>query len=357
MEIAMLKESELEDSLNNTVRPALEQCKTAGYMDPAHQIYSGLPLPKLEELGRLHYVCYDVHEFQKLNIPGASKQFHGAIVVSHGFSEFAAKYEELAWYFLLAGFSVCILEHRGHGYSPRDVDNINYVYIDDWHRYVADLAKFARTIGREYAQGCKLSLFAHSMGGGIAAAMMERYPKLIDRAVLSSPMIAPNTGAPNWLAATLCGLADDLGQGKRRAPGQHDFEPEINMKHNPGCSVARIQWFQDLRKADTHYQTCAATNSWVKNAVMLSHAILQPKRIQAMQTPILMFQAGHDLWVQNVAQNKFKSMMDERHRDIELDRIPQSAHEIFSMPNNTYAPYLKRILRYLQSSEKVSVLE
>lgn len=357
MEIAMLKESDLVSTIDNTVLPMLEQCRTSGYMEPARETFAGRPLPQLGDLGRLHYVCYDVHEFQKLNIPGASRKFHGAIVISHGFSEFAAKYAELAWYFLLGGFSVCILEHRGHGYSARDVDNRYDIYIDDWRRYIADYAKFADTIGRQYAQGCRLSLFSHSMGGGIAAAMMERYPKVVDRAVLSSPMIAPQTGVPNWMAAGITGLMCDLGFGKSKTVGQHDFEPEINMKDNPGCSKERVRWFQDLRIADPHYQTCAATNSWVKNAVQLSHAILQPSMIQRMQTPVLLFQAGRDLWVQNVAQNKYKAVMDQYRRAIELDRIPQSAHEVFSMPNNTYAPYLRRILNYLQSSENVTVLE
>ena len=37
------------------------------------------------------------------------------IVISHGFSEFAEKYNEVIYYFLQHGCSVYILEHRGHG--------------------------------------------------------------------------------------------------------------------------------------------------------------------------------------------------------------------------------------------------
>ena len=45
------------------------------------------------------------------------------VVISYGFTENARKYSELIWYFLLDGYSVCVLEHRGHGYSVRDVDD------------------------------------------------------------------------------------------------------------------------------------------------------------------------------------------------------------------------------------------
>ena len=45
------------------------------------------------------------------------------------------------------------------------------VWIDDWQRYVADLAGFAETIGQQYAAGMPLNLFCHSMGGGIGAVV------------------------------------------------------------------------------------------------------------------------------------------------------------------------------------------
>lgn len=100
--------------------------------------------------------------------------FNGAIVISHGFTEFATKYSEMIWYFLLAGYSVCFFEHRGHGRSVRDIDNPSLVWIDDWHRYVADLNKFAFDVGREYAGGRPLFLYSHSMGAALAPRCWKR---------------------------------------------------------------------------------------------------------------------------------------------------------------------------------------
>lgn len=260
MEIAMIDERHFRAAVEQTMLPAIAHCRHSGTMQPATEDHLGHPLPPLAELGHLHYVCYDVNEFQRLHVPGASARNHGAVVISHGFSEFAAKYAEMAWYFLLAGFSVCILEHRGHGYSQRDVRDDQVVYIDDWRRYVADFAKFTREVGRGYAQGNPLTLFAHSMGGGIAAAMLERYPNIVDRAVLSSPMIEANMGLPTWLAATVCGALADAGRGRRMAPGQHGFTTAINWKEERGASMERVTWFKSLRDADTHYQTTAPAN-------------------------------------------------------------------------------------------------
>ena len=191
MTLRLLDEANYDAEMESKVLPALDACMTEGWMDPATVDWNGDALPKLDEPGRLHYCCYDAAKFDALREDGASGVFRGVVVISHGFTEFARKYSEMAWYFLLSGYSVCILEHRGHGHSAHDVSNLSLVWIDDWRRYVADFAAFADTVGREYACGEPLNLYCHSMGGGIGAAVMEHYPSLFDKAVLSAPMIAP----------------------------------------------------------------------------------------------------------------------------------------------------------------------
>ena len=100
-------------------------------MEPATVDWDGNMLPKLEHSGRLHYYCYDAHKFDALREDGASGVFRGAVVISHGFTEFGRKYSEMVWYFLLAGYSVCVFEHRGHGHSTHDMSNPSLVWIDD----------------------------------------------------------------------------------------------------------------------------------------------------------------------------------------------------------------------------------
>ena len=66
----------------------------------------------------------------------------GTIVILHGFTEFSKKYEEMIYYYLKKGYSVCIMEHRGHGDSEREIDNPCKVYIDSMDQYVDDLKEF-----------------------------------------------------------------------------------------------------------------------------------------------------------------------------------------------------------------------
>ena len=220
------------------------------------------------------------------------------------------------------------------------------VWIDDWQRYVADLAGFAETIGQQYAAGMPLNLFCHSMGGGIGAALLERYPALFDKAVLSAPMIAPATGMPLVLARVLVGALCGLGFGKKRVFGQSDFTPEFSMKGNEGASEARERWYFKLRCENREYQTYCAAFEWVRQALKLNRAVLRPSACAEVETPVMLFQAGRDVWVLNKPQNRFIQLVKDGGGEADLVRFPESRHEIFSMPNSTYKPYLEKILGF-----------
>lgn len=347
MRTKLIDENDYAAQMANKVLPALAQCRVEGWMEPAESDSMSAPLGK----GKLHYVCYDATKFDALREDGATATFHGAVVISHGFTEFAAKYAEMVWYFLLAGYSVCVFEHRGHGYSARDIDNPSLVWIDDWHRYVADLAKFASTVGKQYADGFPLNLYAHSMGGGIGVGVLETHPTLFDKAVLSCPMIAPVTGMPNQVALALANAMCFFGLGRHIVFGQSEFTPELNMDDHRGASEARVRWFQQQRIDDPHQQTYAATFEWVRQALRLSKAVQRPEACAEIETPILLFQAGRDVWVLNEPQNRFVNEVNASGGEAQLVRIDESLHEIFSMPNAVIGPYLEKILTFFGSAE------
>ncbi len=349
MTITLIDEARYDAEMDATVLPALQACMTEGWMEPATVDWEGKALPKLERPGRLHYYRYDARTFDALREEGASGVFRGTVVISHGFTEFGRKYSEMVWYFLLAGYSVCVFEHRGHGHSAHDMSNPSLVWIDDWRRYVADFATFAQTVGREAADGGPMYLYCHSMGGGIGAAALERYPSLFDKAVLSAPMIAPVVGMPTWAARIVVGVICGLGFGKSRVFGHADFDGNLNLDDYRGASEARIRWFHKQRLADVTCQTNAATFDWANQAMALSRAVLKPDMCGAIEAPELLFQAGRDVWVLNGPQDDFVERVREGGGSIEKVRYSQSLHEIFSMPNAVLGSYLGKILDFLSA--------
>ena len=147
--------------------------------------------PYLKEHGEKGYLKMEDGmsiAYRRYFLPDAGK----CVVISHGFCEFAEKYNEVAYRFLQAGYSVYVPEHRGHGYSGREVDGPELVHVQSYDSYAADLAQFVETVvspGEEHR-----IVFAHSMGGAIAILALERYPRLFEVAVLSAPMCAMQTG-------------------------------------------------------------------------------------------------------------------------------------------------------------------
>ena len=103
-------------------------------------------------------------------------------------------------------------------------------------------------------------------GAGSGAAVMEHYPSLFDKAVLSAPMIAPVVGMPTWIARIATGALCGLGFGKARVFGHTDFSPELDLDEHKGASEARVRWFHKQRVDDVACQTNAATFEWAHQA-------------------------------------------------------------------------------------------
>ncbi len=130
MSVQLVEERRYDQIMKDRVLPDLASCRSDGWMishdggedggtvlDKAH--LSGVDPSRL-----LHYVCYDRTLFRQGAVESGSARVRGAVIISFGFSEFADKYQEIAWYFLMQGYSVCIPEHWGHGFSGRGVSDL-----------------------------------------------------------------------------------------------------------------------------------------------------------------------------------------------------------------------------------------
>ncbi|AKV55798.1 alpha/beta hydrolase fold protein [Bifidobacterium actinocoloniiforme DSM 22766] len=365
MELDLIDEGQYEQTMRQTVLPALEACKREGWMcsnapgDDGTARFGPADLPGRRAVvptspDRLHYVCYEAARFDELGLPGSQGLRRGAVVISHGFTEFAGKYSEMAWYFLLAGYTVCILEHWGHGLSGRGLDDPNLVWVDSYRRYVDDLAVFCKEVAVDYGGDLPICLYSHSMGAGVAASLLERYPALVDRAVLSSPMIAPRTGLPLGLTNMVMNAACGLGMGQCKVPGHHRFDPHFDPGSVGNASQARLRWNHGLRAADPAYQTSAATYGWVRQAIAMSRDVLKPALCERVEGSTLVFQASPDALVPPKPQERFVNQVRVGGCQIDLVRVPNATHELYTMPNRVLSPYLERILTFFSEPDSLA---
>ena len=121
----IIQENEYLDTMKNEVEPYLKAHCREGYIPGAEDIYH----EKNGIIGKIHVKRYLADDPK------------GVVVISHGFTEGAPKYEEMIYYFLQAGYHVYMPEQMGHGQSYRLRADPSLVHIDIWKRYVRDFLK------------------------------------------------------------------------------------------------------------------------------------------------------------------------------------------------------------------------
>ncbi|MBT2865764.1 lysophospholipase [Chromobacterium violaceum] len=126
------------------------------------------------------------------------------VLISHGMSEHAARYERFAGALTAAGYAVYAHDHRGHGDAPQPRGF--FAADDGWRKVVEDIETVRRHAAERHP-GLPIVLFGHSMGSFIARAYFLRHGKLLSGLMLSS------TGyRQRPLAKTLGALARWLGR-------------------------------------------------------------------------------------------------------------------------------------------------
>lgn len=338
--VKCISEEFLEEQMAGTVEPYLAKICLCGRMqirkpDNAEAANSGNQSQREESL---YYELY----------PQAS--IKGTIVISYGFTESCLKYHELIYYLHQQGYQVAVMDHRGHGKSVREVEDVTIVHIDLFSQYVKDLHRFVKTVVKPMAQDKPLYLYAHSMGGCIGAFYLEQYPDDFAKAVLNAPMLGLKLGAcPSWAARILCDLKVMKGNGKERLFTQSDFDPEEPFEESSASSKQRHAYYSRLRSADPDYQTCSASYYWGKEAINAGEFVISGAQAKKVKTPVLLFQAQRDRLVKPSAHRKFIS----RIANGRLILVQNVRHEIYRAPNEVLEPYLEEILKFYEGESEV----
>ncbi|MCR4690529.1 MAG: alpha/beta hydrolase [Lachnospiraceae bacterium] len=267
-----------------------------------------------------------------------------AVVIVHGFCEFFGKYHEPAMRFWQEGFAVFFCEHRGHGYSggklPEPDEDI--VYIDDYRTYVSDLKCFLDQIVMPRCADLPKILFAHSMGGAIAALFLESYPEYFQEAIFSSPMFMLKTGKyPAWVAGAAAGIMCLTGRGRELAPGEKRFSDQNIFEKSSTLSRERYEYQFRQRVADRHYQTYGASYSWVAASLRATRKLLADA--YKIRIPVSLMSAGRDSLVKREGFIRFMQKVPQT-REYAFET---SKHEIFNADDETVRAYYDRIFSVL----------
>ncbi|MBU3916496.1 lysophospholipase [bacterium] len=108
------------------------------------------------------------------------------IQIAHGSAEHASRYKGFAGRLTENGFVVYANDHRGHGKTAGNVDNLSYFSDEDngWHLAVEDMFRLTQKARKEYS-GLPVFLLGHSMGSLLSREYILHYGKDLQGVILS----------------------------------------------------------------------------------------------------------------------------------------------------------------------------
>jgi alpha-beta hydrolase superfamily lysophospholipase len=114
----------------------------------------------------------------------------GVVMIVHGASEHAARYDRFARFLNEHGYAVYAMDLRGHGGTRLRSGALLDAGPDAWNHFVEDQLWLRDLIAREYP-GKKIVLLGHSLGSGIAQDYLTRHGRSVDAYILSGTFYGP----------------------------------------------------------------------------------------------------------------------------------------------------------------------
>lgn len=110
-------------------------------------------------------------------------EIKGIFQISHGMAEHKERYFDLMEYIANKGYVTIINDHRGHGKSIKEKEDLGYFYDNSSEYIVEDLHQITLYI-KELYPNKEMILFGHSMGSMVVRKYIKKYDKDIDKLIV-----------------------------------------------------------------------------------------------------------------------------------------------------------------------------
>ena len=236
--------------------------------------------------------------------PAGEYRCRGSVLLLNGRKEFIEKYRETIGELNKKGYSVFSIDWRGQGLSSRLLADRLKGHVRSYADYLQDLHQFVDQYWLPTAER-PLILLAHSMGAHIALRLLYERPAIVDRAVLTSPMVDIRTAPyPRRLAGLLARTALKVGLSDAYLPGATGRSAlKRSFKGNPLTSDPR-RFAVERRAAESNpdLPVGGPTFGWLAATLESIEVLNRPGFLEAVAVPILMVAAGRDAVVCEKAQ-------------------------------------------------------
>jgi alpha-beta hydrolase superfamily lysophospholipase len=167
--------------------------------------------------------------------PDARTKPRGIVQFLHGMAEHQADYYEAMKVFVKEGYVCVVHDHRGHGKSVRETDDLGYFYEKKADLIVEDTHQISTWIKGKFAD-LPLYMVAHSMGTLVARKYLQKYDDELSGLVL--------LGAPSKNPLAKPGIV--LAQSIAILRGSHHRSKFLDKLTLP--TIAPSQWLSSNKE-------------------------------------------------------------------------------------------------------------
>ena len=129
----------------------------------------------------------------------------GIVQIVHGMAEHKERYEPFMEMLCKNGYISVIHDHRGHGKSVKDENDLGYFYDDSGKAIVEDTHQITEWMKERYGKELPYHLFGHSMGSLVVRCYLKKYDDELDSLIVcGSPSENKAAKAAGLLAKAAC---------------------------------------------------------------------------------------------------------------------------------------------------------
>lgn len=267
---------------------------------------------------------------------------NASVVFVHGYTEFCKKYYELVWYFLHMGYNVFLYDQRGHGFSHRDVEDFQVTHVNRFEDYSDDLECFVDKIVLSAQKDVPIYLYAHSMGGAVAAFYLAKTRNKIQKTVLSAPLIYPVCmSLPRRLLRFLIKNAAKKEGWDTRLRFSKDFNPDVLFENSGDLSEGRFMYNLKARIHEPKYQNSCSSNRWNYETLGVISKIFKKNIVENIHSDILIVSAEKDTIVEIKPQKKLANRLKCKYLCVK-----DAKHCLYTQKDDALQSFLDKIFAF-----------
>ncbi len=284
-----------------------------------------------------------IHVYEWL--PDEPTDVKACLQIAHGMAEHAKRYDDFATFLNKAGIAVFANDHRGHGKTAGNVENLGYFADENgFEKVVSDMRVLTDKIHSEFPEK-PIFLLGHSMG-----SFLSRFYAIEDASKISGLILSGTAGDPGILGKVgklLSGLIASFSGKKSQTPLMTSLSfGAYNKQFKPNRT--EFDWLsRDNEQVDKYvndpYCGTVFTAGFYRDMLGGLLYVNQNQAIKKMRKdlPVYLISGDKDPVSENGKGVKevFEKLKKSELKDIEMKLYPDARHEILNEINKEEVYY------------------